>query len=36
MAIYNNITELIGKTPIVKFSNIVPSAADVYIKLKPF
>ena len=31
MAIYNNITELIGKTPIVKLNNIVPEgAADVY------
>jgi len=37
MAIYNNITELIGKTPIVKLNNIVPEgAADVYVKLEAF
>lgn len=37
MAIYNNITELIGKTPIVKLNNIVPEgAADVYLKLEAF
>ena len=37
MAIYNNITELIGKTPIVKLNNIVPEgAADVYVKLESF
>ena len=30
MAIYNNITELVGRTPIVKLNNIVPEgAADV-------
>ena len=35
MAIYNNITELIGRTPIVKLNNIVPEgAADVYVKLE--
>ena len=34
MSIYNNITELIGQTPIVKLNNIVPEgAADVYVKL---
>ena len=33
MAIYNNITELIGRTPIVKLNNIVPEgAADVLCK----
>ena len=37
MAIYNNITELIGKTPIVKLNNIVPEGvADVYVKLEAF
>lgn len=37
MAIYNNITELIGNTPIVKLNNIVPEdAADVYLKLEAF
>lgn len=37
MSIYNNITELIGQTPIVKLNNIVPEgAADVYIKLEAF
>ena len=37
MAIYNNITELIGRTPIVKLNNIVPEgAADVYVKLEAF
>ena len=37
MAIYNNITELIGQTPIVKLNNIVPEgAADVYVKLEAF
>ena len=36
MAIYNNITELVGRTPIVKLNNIVPEgAADVYVKLEP-
>ncbi|WP_369350516.1 cysteine synthase A [Streptococcus hillyeri] len=35
--IYNNITELVGKTPIVKLNNIVPEgAADVYVKLEAF
>ena len=37
MAIYKNITELVGKTPIVKLNNIVPEgAADVYVKLEAF
>ena len=37
MSIYNNITELIGQTPIVKLNNIVPGgAADVYVKLEAF
>lgn len=37
MAIYNNITELIGQTPIVKLNNIVPEgAADIYVKLEAF
>lgn len=35
--IYNNITELIGQTPIIKLNNIVPDgAADVYVKLEAF
>lgn len=35
--IYNSITELIGKTPIVKLNNIVPEgAADIYVKLETF
>ena len=35
--IYNNITELIGNTPIVKLNNVVPEdAADVYVKLEAF
>ncbi|MGV3355201.1 cysteine synthase A [Streptococcus orisratti] len=35
--IYNSITELIGKTPIVKLNNIVPEgAADIYVKLEAF
>ncbi|MBF0787855.1 MULTISPECIES: cysteine synthase A [unclassified Streptococcus] len=37
MAIYQNITELIGNTPIVKLNNLVPEgAADVYVKLEAF
>lgn len=37
MAIYNNITELVGNTPIVKLNNIVPEgAAEVYVKLEAF
>ncbi|MEY8701400.1 cysteine synthase A [Streptococcus ferus] len=35
--IYNSITELIGKTPIVKLNRLVPDdAADVYLKLEAF
>ncbi|MDO4666452.1 MAG: cysteine synthase A [Streptococcus sp.] len=35
--IYNNITELIGNTPIVKLNNLVPDgAAEVYVKLEAF
>ncbi|WP_369900091.1 cysteine synthase A [Bacillus manliponensis] len=34
---YNNITELIGNTPVVKLARIVPDgAADVYVKLEMF
>lgn len=34
---YNNITELIGNTPVVKLARIVPNgAADVYVKLEMF
>lgn len=37
MAIYQNITELVGNTPIVKLNSIVPEgAADVYVKLEAF
>lgn len=37
MTIYQNITELVGKTPIVKLNRIVPEgAADVYLKLEAF
>ena len=37
MAIYNNITELVGKTPTVKLNRIVPEgAAEVYVKLESF
>ena len=37
MAIYENITELIGNTPIVKLNRLVPEgAADVYVKLEAF
>ena len=37
MPIYQNITELIGKTPIVKLNHLVPEgAADVYVKLEAF
>ncbi|BDP49875.1 hypothetical protein EfmJHP10_13110 [Enterococcus faecium] len=33
-AIYNSVTELIGKTPIVKLNKIVPEdSADVFVKL---
>ena len=34
---YNNITDLIGNTPVVKLNKIVPvDAADVYVKLEMF
>lgn len=37
MTIYNNITELVGNTPIVKLNNLVPAgAADIYVKLEAF
>lgn len=37
MAIYQNITELVGNTPIVKLNHLVPEgAADVYVKLEAF
>lgn len=37
MPIYQNITELVGQTPIVKLNNLVPEgAADVYVKLEAF
>ncbi|MET3558330.1 cysteine synthase A [Streptococcus rupicaprae] len=37
MTLYQNITELVGKTPIVKLNRIVPEgAADVYVKLEAF
>lgn len=37
MKLYNNITELIGDTPVVKLNRIVPEgAADVYVKLEMF
>ncbi|MDX8046223.1 cysteine synthase A [Gracilibacillus sp. S3-1-1] len=37
MNVYQNITELIGNTPIVKLNRIVPEgAADVYVKLEMF
>ena len=35
--IYQNITKLIGQTPIVKLNNLVPEgAAEVYVKLEAF
>src|SRR3712207_2936899 len=37
MTIYNSITDLIGKTPMVKLNRVVPAgAADVYVKLEFF
>src|SRR5699024_9910526 len=37
MKVVNNLTELIGETPIVKLNRIVPEdAADVYIKLESY
>ena len=33
MTIYNSITELVGKTPVIKLNSIVPEgSADVYVK----
>lgn len=32
--IYNNITELIGNTPIVKLNHLVPGEADVCIEVR--
>ncbi len=34
--IYENITELIGQTPIVKLHNVPENSADVYVKLEAF
>ncbi|MFC3038872.1 cysteine synthase A [Virgibacillus xinjiangensis] len=37
MRVVNNVTELIGQTPLVKLNRIVPEeAADVYVKLEAF
>lgn len=36
MTVVNNITELIGQTPVVKLKNENPDAADVYVKLESF
>lgn len=37
MKIYHNVTELIGNTPVVHLSSIVPEdAADIYVKLEMF
>lgn len=37
MAIYQHITQLVGKTPVIKLNRIVPEgAADVYVKLEAF
>ena len=37
MSIYNSITELVGKTPVIKLNSIVPEgSADVYVKLEAF
>ena len=37
MTIYNSITELVGKTPVIKLNSIVPEgSADVYVKLEAF
>ena len=36
MTIYNSITELVGKTPVIKLNSIVPEgSADVYVNSKP-
>ncbi|WP_449457872.1 pyridoxal-phosphate dependent enzyme, partial [Streptococcus suis] len=35
--LYHNITELVGKTPIIKLRNTSPEeAADIYVKLEAF
>ena len=34
--IYDNITELIGQTPIVKLQHVPAESADVYVKLEAF
>lgn len=34
--IYENITELIGRTPIIKLQNVPADSADVYVKLEAF
>ncbi|MDR2872237.1 MAG: cysteine synthase A [Xanthomonadaceae bacterium] len=36
MAIYNNILETIGNTPIIKLNRIAPKHADVYVKIESF
>lgn len=37
MKVYHNVTELIGNTPVVRLSRVVPEgAADVYVKLEMF
>lgn len=36
MTVVNNITELVGQTPVVKLKNENPDAADVYVKLESF
>ena len=37
MTIYNSITELVGKTPVIKLNSIVPEgSAEVYVKLEAF
>ena len=37
MTIYNSITELVGKTPVIKLNSIVPEgSADVYVKPEAF
>jgi len=37
MSVYQNITELIGRTPIVRLRRMVPrEAADVFVKLEKF
>ena len=34
--IYENITELIGQTPIIKLRNLPEDSAEVYVKLEAF